>query len=758
MKKALSFVLTVSLLLGLFLIYPSAKGSRQGSVFSEDIGTINVCTYDPSSKTVKVSGNIDHDVLISHSKYYIALYSIPYGEDMQEYLESGEAVALAKTDISLKFDFSVKADTNEKRFSSYCVVISNDDGELKPVTAPKYPNVVSGFKYKSGDKSSYKGVSSSLTSLLAASNVSASIVPVYLDRLLSSTSVGFIYSLQGTYIYFDKNYIEELDVRVKTLSATGSAVYLQFVMGEERTSVSELLESGVPDMSSRQNVDLICAFTDFLCERYDDRYAGTIRGIILGSKIDKGFENSGCDNIDQYTENYARYAETVACVAREAISDIDITIPFSDTDSYSVNAVDAKSKPSELLEQICAAFDRDLASPLVFSTMIESDALPYNLSEQTLKDGELGLDASERIVADNASRYSEYLDSLRVKFDNAPHSYIFVFNAPCDISYNLLSCAYSYSYFKLMSDKNLSSFIVSFEKAEAAGDYSGLAALSPLIREIDTAESFNVTKPQLNLLGAETWYEIISDMYSGNYDLKKVLEFRTLSKLPSNILGSYSYYDFSYQTDLSSWFKGSHCDSLKIDYGEIGGRNLEAHFSNSFNSPSEYSEIYCAYEYHENFDFTPYMAVRFSIENDTQNDHTLYEVKVSFGSKNHTAETSTVCLPYEEVEMLLDFTAFNEATVAEYIVVSVRCLSGNESGYSLYLSSIDGYSDKYLSNELSSLIAEERLRIRNMLGTDSSSSESQTSVLFVVTGVVIVAAVTALGIFMCLRREELDEE
>ena len=32
----------------------------------------------------------------------------------------------------------------------------------------------------------------------------------------------------------------------------------------------------------RSNVDLIAAFTDFLCKRYNDRYAGTISGIILG--------------------------------------------------------------------------------------------------------------------------------------------------------------------------------------------------------------------------------------------------------------------------------------------------------------------------------------------------------------------------------------------------------------------------------------------------------------------------------------------
>ena len=759
MKKAVSLLLAFCLFCGIFSVFSFASSSDAEEYVFDDIGTINVCTYDSESKKINISGNIDHDVLVAYNKYYIALYSIPYGVNHNEYLKSEEAVQLAKTDISIKFEFSVKAETNSERFSSYCVVIMNETGDVIPVSYPKYPNQTSSYVFKEGDKSSYKGVSSAQTSIAVASNASSSIVPVYLNKLLSNASVGHFYSLQGSYIYFDKQYIDELDVRIKSLSATGSAVYLQFLLDSSaNSSVSSLGTSGIPDMSVRQNLDLICAFTDFLCERYDDRYAGSIQGIILGKDIDLNYVNSAVPTLDVYAENYIRYLTVVGNVAFERISNIDMTIPFSDVDAYSETRLELLCSPSELLELICEILDKSLSSELIFSTMIETEEIPYNISDDTLKNGGFKAEASDVLNADSIWHYSSYIASLKSKYKNVPHSYIFVWDVPFNVSYNVLSCTYAYSYFKLMADSRLSSFVVSFEDIEGNEDKSSFSMLSKLLREIDTSESFSVTAPQLELFGAESWYEVISNMYGGNFNLKKIMKFPELRELPSDILGSYAYFDFSYQTDISSWFKGAHCDSLKIDYNDVSGRSLEAHFKNDITSPSEFAELYCAYEYHENFAYTPYMAMSFSLENDSNDKSSLYEVKVSLGSKANIAETSVVCAPYEEVNLLLDFTEFNQTSMAEYIVISVRELSGRSEGYSICFASMDGYSETYLSDELSNLISEERLRIRNMLEDDSDSSEKRVSTALIITGAVIIIAVIALGIFICFKRDDEDED
>ena len=265
MKRTVSVLLLLCLLCGVFSVYIGAEDISEVSEYkASDVGTITLCAYDFESGKVNVSGNIDHDFLINHSKHYIALYAVPYGTEYHEYLSSEEAVQLAKTDISVKFEFSVKAQSNDERFSKYCVVILNDSGEMIPLSEPKYPSVPSGVSFKEGDKESFKGVGSVLTSLSVASNASAAIVPVYLNRLLSAASVGHLYSMQGSYIYFEKAYIDELDVRIRSVSASSGEVYLKFLLDTTAgSSISALGQSGIPDTRSRQNLDLIAAFTDF---------------------------------------------------------------------------------------------------------------------------------------------------------------------------------------------------------------------------------------------------------------------------------------------------------------------------------------------------------------------------------------------------------------------------------------------------------------------------------------------------------------
>ncbi len=748
MKKALSILLIISIFCGIFTIYPSATDQGDGGEVSTNIGTINTCVYEKENKKIRISGNIAHDFLINHSKHQIALYSIPEGRDYLEYLSSGEAVQIAKTDIAIQFEFSVNAESNAKRFASYLVVVVDGSGEMNPIGTPKYPSVPCGYVFNPNDKSSFKGIASTLTSVSVSANPSATIIPVELNKLLSNASVGHLYSLSGSYIYFDKAYIDSLDIRVKSHTSIGSAVYLQFLLNPSQDgSVTSLGTSGVPDMSLQQNLELIAAFADFLCERYNDRYTGTVRGIILGNEIDLGYELSGDISLDKYVDNYLMYMNVVSGVARQISSKIDITIPFSNADSYSSDSYEGICAPSELLELICQRLDENFAESFIFSTLIQSDVIPYDLAKSsTTPEGV--------ISADNSSLYSEYINKLRSQYKNAPHSYIFNWKVDPRLSYEVLSTSYAYSYFKLLPDPVISSFVASFESAELNGDYLSYPLIADIVKKIDTSESFKVTQSQLGYLKAESWYQVVSNMYSGSLSFKNIYDINKISEIPSDIIGSYSYFDFSYQTELSSWFGGSYCDKIGLDYNDLGVRTLMAHFTSDKLSPSEFSELYCAYEYHESFIYTPYIALNFSIENDAKDKNALYEVKISIGSNKNVSHTRVVCSPYEEIELLMDFTSINETSTAEYITISVRCISGNNGGYSLCFSSLNGYSKVYLSNDLSNLIAEERLRIRNLLEEEPILAQKRVDSSFVIIGISVVVAIIGVGIFMCFKREE----
>jgi hypothetical protein len=402
--------------------------------------------------------------------------------------------------------------------------------------------------------------------------------------------------------------------------------------------------------------------------------------------------------------------------------------------------------------------DNKFVEPFNFSALIDTDVIPYGLSDKTLASGVLKPNGDGILSADSVRVFSDYLRSLRTKYKNAPDGYIFVWNVSERLSYNVLSTAYAYSYFKLLSDDMLISFVASFDAAEAKGDHDSLALISELVGKIDTSECFEATKPQLKLLRANSWYEVVANMYGGELGMKKTHKLSVLDRLSEKIIGSYAYFDFAYQTDTASWFGGSYCDKLNVDYSDVSGRALKAHFAGAFASPSEYSELYCAYEYEENLVFTPYVALNFSIENDAKDKNALYELKVAFGSKSFKSTASTVCAPYENVELLFDFHEFVENSNVEYITISVRCLSGKEGGYTLCVESLDGYSDKHLSDDLSSLIAEERLRIQNLKKDEVSVQSGGMNRFVVISGVVAVVFVIGVGIFMCFKREDAEEE
>ena len=764
MKRFLSFVLFVAVLMSALsvLAFAANQGASASTtaattnnkyVADGDIGDVSSCLYDPETKKISVSGVIDHGVMVTHDSYKIALYSVPEGQTLGEILESENSKPLASAAISVKFDFVVDAKTNVERFSKYAVVIYNERGDTKLIEEPKYASVRSTYTYEIGDKGGYKGVSTELTSTAIGAGAATVIVPVYLENLLSSASTGYVYPLQGSYIYFDKDYVGELDVRIRSATASGSRVYLQLLLSRGADCGVEVLDGNtknnydMPDMSSTETVNLITAFTSFLCNRYASNNLGKVNGLILGRKVDSSSLYGVTLTLDEYARNYFYYMLVIGSVAREYLPDVDVVMPLSDKNDYS--AKNGEAGPSVLLDKMCSLLDTQVVNSFPFSTLVETEAVPCDVVERLLEQ-----DVSySGIDADSTEVYSRYISTLKKKYTNAPNSFMFVWTVPEEISGNLLSCSYAYSYFRLLSNKDISSFVVSFVDAESRLNYEAFPEIAKIFKYIDTKDSFSATADQLRLLGAANWYSVIDEMYTGRLDTRRVLPLKVLGFVPDNIMGSYAYYDFSYYTNLSLWFKGNDCDSLKIDYNDVSGRSLEAHFKGDTGAPSEYSEIFCSYDYPENLVFTPYVSFKLSLECDGESLDSVYEVKLVVGSDKNTAEVSRICRGYESVDLMVDMSQFSEISMVEYIKIGIRRLSAEPVGYSLSLASIKGYSTENTSEELEQLIANERLHIRDMLQEEDDPSQVVNRVL-IGAGVVAVVVVIGIGVFMCFRREE----
>ncbi len=760
--KIISLILALVMLTQVFAvsIFSVETAEEESSdIVYDDIGEVNSCLYSPGEKRVTISGRVNHDIMVTHSDYKLAVYRLEHTQTLESVLFDSGSKPVATAAISIKFEFAVKDDGNNERFSRYAVVIYNPNGDIKPIGDPVYPSVISKYSFNQGDKTYYKGVSTELTSSAINANAYTAVVKVSLDKLMSENSTGYLYSMWDSYIYFDREYIGLLDAQIRSLTTTDTKVYLQFELslvpecGVTAIIGSRLTDTAVPDMRSAYTVSLIAAFTDFLCDRYSNSANGIISGIILGERVDDFFSDNTME-LSEYAENYAYYMLVAGGVARSVNNSIDIVMPFGDTDAYSSNAKTTMS--AELLEMVCAFFDEYLANPFPFSTMIESEALPYGISNDTLVSGNFSMVKYNGINADAASVYSEYLASVAKKYSNAPENFIFMWRVPDTVSGNELTAAYSYSYFKLLGNDMLSSFVVSFADAEKLNNYSLFPEIMNIMKYIDTSECFNITNPQLDLLKASNWYTVIPDMYSEKLDTVRMIDIVDRGSVPADNVGSFDYFDFSYYTNISSWFGGVGCKSYKIDYSSICGRSLMVSFSGESLGPTEYSEIYCYYDYPENFCFTDDIAVTLGIENEAVDKGAVYEMKIVFGMDKNISEITTVCNAYEKTTLVLDISEFSAVSMADYIKIGVRELTDAEGGFTLSLSSMTGYSSEFLSDELESKITEERLRIRNMLDEKSSKDEDETSenTALVVVGVSIVVAVIGIGVFMCIRREE----
>ena len=776
MKRVIALLIAVLMILPLAITSISAMNiSFSEGVLAEDnddIGEISNIVYSDKEKKITINGTVAHSTMVERNDDKLEVYRIPIGANAADIISDDSIKPLISTDISVKFHFSIKAESALDRFSAYVVVIRSESGEWITIGAPLYASVESSVSTDTQDKSAYKGISTALTSNATASDVGSVIIPVRFEALLSHSSTGYIYSVQGTHIYFDKQYISELDAKVKSYSAIGADVYLQFTFDEDGASgivalPTKVGAAAIPDMSKEQNLTLISAFTEFLCDRYI-----SLSGIILGERVDESYPGAEAMTLRAYSENYAQYMLTVANVARSLTPSIDIVLPLGDTNSYSGAREDNADEFSGamLLSDVCDFLDYSHVGKFAYSTLIETESVPYGISETTLQSKEFSNSGYDGINADTASVYADYLSTLSAKYDSAPNGFIFKWTPSDETVGNVLAVAYSYSYFKLMGISAIRSFVISFETLEAAGNYSAQDEISNIMKYIDTSLCFDVTAQQLELLGVSSWYSIISNMYSGKFDMRRIMQPEIYAELPDGILGSYVYYDFMYYTDISLWSAGNFCDSLKIDHSKVSGRSLRAHFTPNLRTPTEYSEFFCDYDYPENYVFTPYLSICFSIDEDevkrvVTDDETqtqgvskkpLYEVKITMGSSQTVSELSIVCAAGEKNEVIFDMAEFSADSMVEYIKVSLRALDGSDAakGYTFSLASITGHSTVYTAGELSGLIADERLRIRDLYSDEAENKKQEKNSWMIMAGAGVTAAVIGIGVFMCFRRED----
>ena len=757
MKRLLAFLACVIILSG--SLFPSVYAAADILSADKDFfGTVSyTCSYDSKNDQIIISGTVQHDIMTGYSDHTISVYSIAPGSTYDEAVNSEESTPVANSAMAVKFTFHVNIKSISGRYSKYAVVFTSPEGKKILAAEPLVPSVVSEFNYNPGDRESYKGILIDSAFEMGDSGAGTVIVDVDLSTVIGDISDSILYPMNDTYIYIKKSYVSDIDKKIVTASVTGTRVYLRYLLDPADGRLSYATDEnskkyGVPNMYSVETMEMISAVSGFLADRYDGG-KGKISGIILGTKVDDIESANAIGNMsaESYAKMYALYLIAVGNAVRTFDPSLDVVIPLSDVNDYSGNiSTDIAVRPSQFLENIISCLENEVSGDYDCSVMIESDTVPFNISNRNLADGidiSAGTDSS-RLNADNISSFISYIERLARRYDSAPTNVIYMWNVPADLDGTALCCAYSYIYYKLYAQTRISSFVVSFD-SDAYDRFSGLRSV---FRYIDTSSGTQYTKELTQYFGEESWKAIIGSTVD-NKAVSTVLETQMTTQKPNDIIGEFQYIDFSSPSALSYMTEGQNCSSIRSDYNSSGERGIC--FSSSALKLGESVECIGMFVHPESYKYTPKMALTVCVVGDGKSDNALYEVCLTLGEGKDRIIACGVVKEGEKTQLVFDVSSYSTAYLASYMKVSVSCLTGSTEGSAVWLHDLTGYSAKHYSEELAVLIEEQRRQIK------SSGEEDEAfgyTFIFTVIGIVFAVAAVGIGLMMVFRKDETEED
>ncbi len=729
--------------------------SDSGYVTLRENSVVYTCRYQAESKTVAISGTVNHDVMVTHADHTIAVYQVDPGQTLEESLRQPQSQALATTAIAVKFQFSFQAESISQRFARYAVVLLSPTGEVLLTAEPQYAAVEPTVSYSSEDRSGMKGIRTGMLSVGGGLNAGSAVVEVSLDRLLSQTSSGYLYHIGDSYRYFDKSYVDFLDASVRTYSASGCRVYLQFLFSDFSSDKEQTVSaSTAADFYSEETMLFISSFVEFLVSRYDSYQNGRICGLIVGEAIDRTYdERYAMYTVSEYAESYAFLLTVVANSAWVCQSDLDIVLPFSNRNSYQTSETSRRDavSASALLECILEILEARLSAEFPCSTLIESHATAQSMMKPFAKDTTASKNTAEltTLGVENLGVYSEYLSRLSDRFAHAPTHFMFVWEVPHDCGGNALASAYAYSFYRLLSEEKLSTFIVSFSEAEDLGK-TPVLDIEKIIRYIDTEKSFAVTDNLLTYFDAERWQDVLSVPDRSEWGVRRFERAESVDLASLAIKGSFSYAEFP-KGNISGWYAGAFCGEIKSDYSKDGQRILRASLQSK--NTVEHADVLYLYEYTENYVYTPYLSFDLCVSDGGDTTDRLCEVIITMGNERSTVVAECIVSVNQRTSVNLDISSYVADATVDYIKIGTRMLSVEPSSYTMALYDVIGYSTAYSSDELNTLIEEERARIRNQ--EDSSDDGSGVgSLTWIIFGVLLAVSAVGGGLFLFFKKSE----
>ena len=700
--------------------------------------------YDAESKRVRISGTLGGDVFENYRDWKIVAYAVPPGQTEEQVLLDPEIKPLAEVTASINVEFSFKIDSVVDLYSRYAIFLRSPEGETILTTEAQYPEVTSTYE-PDGDRTGYKGISTEIGAISSELSAGTAIIPVYWDKLFSDTSSILFFLAEGKQYFFNKSAIDELDVAIRSMSASGSKVYLRLL--KTPTSAEIGSEYIMPDVYDLDTIVRMHAAISFLTERYQSEKDGRIAGMILGKGWDQPDKYNYANDVRfaEYVDRCGIYTVVVANAARSIDPSIDIVVPLS-ADGFT-SKKDGGEYFKNFVDRLLSYFDESFYTGLNCSFVLDVTATPLGITNVSASEGiDLKyVDPEGRISAGVQQSFSSYLYGLDAKYISCPDKYIFSWSPEKQLRGNSLAAAYVYSYYALLGDNRVSCFAIDTVGRNAN---QNLSDLGYLIKHIDTKDTANVTKSLASLFGISDFSEIFRASVIAECGVKQYYTADPMQTIQGSSRGSFLYFDFSQSNLIENWYAGVGCRNIKIDYRDNAKKSLLADLVLSGSMKS--SELLYIYEYPENMIYTPKLQMRFHVSDTSESS--LYEVRFTLENALGRYESSAIVEGDTPTDISLDISKFVKSNEISSIRVSVRNLDGSASECSFWLYDVRGHSDVYSSSQLRDLIIKERDKIRN---PDETGADSQLIAnLAMAVAIIVAAGLIGMGAFIAFRRDD----
>lgn len=695
--------------------------------FTEE-AVVERCVYSAAAQTIEISGTLDYNANVGYKGEKLALFAIAPGEGM--YLVNKTPVATMS--VSVAFDFSIPVTYKEQLLFRYVVAVAvQSTGERIPLTKPIYPTVSTDAALPDFG---YKGVYAADVDLVAESGAALAFADVYLDRMDGTQTDGMLYAGDHGYYYFDAAYMEELDLRVKTLSDSGARVCLRLLVSGAANGITfaAYTDGTVPvegkalNVTSTEGLREVLAMADFLTARYNGGEHGRADAIALGRAVNETAVKNYTDaaTLAAYVERYVTAFSLVWGAAVRNNPDVVMVLPVSDRKTLPIltDGAIAGNYPADLfLFSFCRALGEMHRTPPAVTVLVETAATPARLTETETED----------YGADHVSDLGALIGSLRANYAFLRPRVWYEWRPDTTLPADDLCAAYALQYIALAGEETVETFTVDL----AEGAFAAFDTLQYFVKNIDTDLCAVAAAPALRRLGVSSLGELFDEAQIAGLQKRRTFAFSMTAggyADGATPIGSYDLWNFAASGGALGWYSaGGSVSVLSVE----GVRTLHA----AFDTGGGYGTITHEIENFAGFSFASRLAFTVGVRGTAGAP---YEVRVQLIGKNGIVtaaaavtggEMQTLCLDLGEAAALADW---------QCIRISARPLAGGEA-FSLAVQSVT-----LESTELDSAALAARISALSEQSEDADTGKGRHNLIAVIVTLLVIFVSIAVVVLL----------